>query len=118
MGYDDDARDHFEAAVSLYQSLGDAAYEAETHQYIAVLDRDTGDVDTARQHLETAMEINTQIGNRRGQADVYVELGNLARVVGDDTSVRKFWSDAVAIYAQLDLPVKVDEISGQLQSLT
>jgi len=116
IGCNDDARSHFEAALSLYQSFEDEAYKAETHQSIAVLDVDARDMDVARQHLETAMEINRRIGNSRGQADVYVELGNLARVTGDDTSARKAWSDAVFIYAQLDLSVKVDEISGRLQA--
>lgn len=74
--FDDAARD-FEAALSLFQEVGDELQTARTTRDIAVLERMNGRTGSAMAHLEQALKIFSAIGDQIGAAHT---LHNLAQI--------------------------------------
>jgi hypothetical protein len=98
----------FEAALSLYQQLGDLRGEAEALCWIGihrqvVLQDDAGAVPT----LQAADELATRAGDRLTRSYALRHLGIAAHWTGDVTTARRNLEESTRLRRELDFPAGV-----------
>jgi DNA-binding SARP family transcriptional activator/tetratricopeptide (TPR) repeat protein len=89
-------------ALQLWEQLGDARGEADTHVAIAMTERGLGDFAAAARHYETALDRYERIGDKRGQANTLDLLGLVSEYRGDLETAERQHMAAIELLRELD----------------
>lgn len=96
---DNKAARHFgEAALQLYEAIGDQAGRAKALNNLANVADDEGDYPQAKTLLLEALALHRATGDRRGIANVLNNLGNIADDMGEYETAREAMEEAVSLY--------------------
>lgn len=91
----------FEAALAIYQQMGDLLNESTILHNLGLVTRRKGDFDTARRYYEQALVARQAIGYRQGVALTLNNLGAIASDQGDMTESLQYKRQALAISRQI-----------------
>ena len=112
-----------QAKNALLQSIAianrhDYAKEAgDAYNYLGVLESIRDSLDAASTYWESSLQIRKSIQDRKGEAKIYNNLGILYKNQNDFPQAIFAYRQAEAIYAELDNPVKVGNLSYNIAKL-
>ncbi len=95
------AEQHYQAALTINEELGNRADLASTSHHLGMLAQDRGDYDTAEQRYQAALAITEELGDRAGLAACYHQLGILAQDRGDYDTAEQRYQATLAIHQEL-----------------
>jgi DNA-binding SARP family transcriptional activator/Tfp pilus assembly protein PilF len=96
------AREHFEAELSLHASRGDRAGQARAHSDLAMSYQGEERREDARAHSEQALALFRATGDQPGQADALNKIGWLAAQAGDYQHALACCEEALGLLHDLD----------------
>lgn len=91
----------FEAALAIYQQMGDLLNESTVLHNLGLVTRRRGDFNTAQRYYEQALIARQAIGYRQGVALTLNNLGAIASDQGDMTESLRYKRQALAISRQI-----------------
>lgn len=100
-GRHDDARRHFENALTRFHEIGNLVGEAETTLHLAQMYRERGELTRALQLSDTARSLFRSADARHGEAKASNLLGGIHLALGDSSTALAHIEQAVAIFAEL-----------------
>jgi len=105
----DGAQEHAEAALGVYERVGDRPRAAAMRHALAVVDERRGRFSAAAERCEAALELAADTDAPEVVAACHALLGNIAAHTGDDVGVQEHYRRAMAIWLELG-----DEHWGEL----
>ncbi len=90
-----------EAALRLYQELGDRLGEANCIQRLGDVHTALSELPQARQRYEQALPLYREIGDRLGEANAYTSFGDLGLAEKNYAAARAWFEQALGIYVEI-----------------
>ena len=97
----DTAEQHFQAALAIFEELGDQSAVALSYHRLGNLALVRGDYDIAEQRYQAAVAIFEEVGDQGNAAAVYHQLGVVAQRRGDNDAAEQRYQAAAAILEEL-----------------
>lgn len=101
LGDKDQARGHFERALTIAQKVGERGGEASILNNLGCLTEDLGERRQARTYYENALFIHREVGNRSGEGSTLNNLGTLEYGLGQKEEARCYFEQALAIHQEI-----------------
>ncbi|MGW2938083.1 tetratricopeptide repeat protein [Streptomyces sp. NPDC001156] len=95
------AEDHYRAALTIKEELGDRAGIARSHHQLGMIAELRGDYRQAEDHYRAALTIKEELGDRAGIAASYHQLGMIAELRGDYRQAEERYRAALTIKEEL-----------------
>jgi tetratricopeptide (TPR) repeat protein len=97
----DEARQRYEAGLSLYRRVGSVAGEASCIKSLGNIALDRSNYDEARQRLEAALALYRRAGSVLGEANCIRSLGDVALRRSDHDEARQHYEDALPLFRRV-----------------
>jgi len=114
----DAARGRYEAALPLYQQVGDLLGEANCIRSLGDIALDRSDHDAARGRYEAALPLYQQVGDLLGEANCIQSLGDIALAEGDAATAARRWTEALGMYERIEEPYSIGWSHRRLARVT
>ncbi len=101
------ARERYEAALSLYQKVGNVLGEANCIRGFGDIALGQSDHKGARERYEAALPLYQQFGDVQGEADCMRGLGDIEEAQGNIAAACDRWREALALYARIPEPKSI-----------
>ena len=112
-----DALGRAEAALNIFQRLGDQRAKADAYRIIGMVFRDTGRPVLAEERLRAAVALAEQNGCVLGQAEATRELGRLHQGQGRNQEALTLLNLAHGLFQRLDARVDLVDVSRKMADL-
>ncbi|MGC9959684.1 tetratricopeptide repeat protein, partial [Roseiarcus sp.] len=100
-------RQRYEAALPLYQKVGDLQGEANCIQGLGDIALARSDHDGARQRFEEALPLYRRVGDLQGEANCIKSLGDIDVAGREIARACGRWREALALYARIPDPYSI-----------
>lgn len=100
-GDKEDARNHVEAALSVYRQLGDKAGQAKCHMFLGAYFAKNADSATAIEHFSTALKLSREANEPGIQAWAVSSTGDEYRKIGEAAKALDLYRKAAELYHSL-----------------
>jgi putative nucleotidyltransferase with HDIG domain len=112
-----DALRRAEAALEIFERLGDRRAKSDVYRIIGMVFRDTGRPALAEERLRSSVALALETGSVLGQAEASRELGRLHQGVGRNQEALKLLNTAHELFQRLDARVDLVDVSGKMSEL-
>jgi putative nucleotidyltransferase with HDIG domain len=106
-----------EAALDIFQALGDHRAKSDTYRIIGMVFRDTGRPALAEERLRTSVALALETGSLLGQAEASRELGRLHQSIGRNQEALGLLNAAHGLFQRLDARVDLVDVSRKMSEL-
>jgi tetratricopeptide (TPR) repeat protein len=98
------ARARYDAALPIYQEIGDRLGEANCIQRLGDVHVQLAEYPQARARYDAALPIYQEIGDRLGEANTYTKMGDLCAKQKEWSEARRWFETASPIYRDINSP--------------
>jgi len=112
-----DAMRRAEAALDIFQRLGDHRAKSDAYRIIGMVFRDTGRPALADERLRRSVALALETGSLLGQAEASRELGRLHQSVGRNQEALTLLNAAHGLFQRLDARVDLVDVSRKMSEL-
>ncbi|MCX5053973.1 MULTISPECIES: helix-turn-helix domain-containing protein [unclassified Streptomyces] len=114
---DDTAREHCQAALTLYQHHHDVNGQAQTLDSLGYIDHHSGRHHDAIEHYRQAISLYRELDNTYETADTLGRLGHSHAALGHHEQTRAVWQEARELYRQQGRDEEAEQVERQLDEL-
>ena len=112
-----DAMRRAEAALELFERLGDRRAKSDAYRIIGMVFRDTGRSVLAEERLRDAIALAVETGSLLGEAEASRELGRLHQSVGRNQEALRLLNAAHGLFQRLDARTDLVDVSRKMSDL-
>ncbi|MGK7874741.1 MAG: tetratricopeptide repeat protein [Xenococcaceae cyanobacterium] len=94
------ARRHYQQALSIFIEYGDRFSQASTYHQLGRFAQQLREFEQARRHFQEALSIYIEYGDRYEQAKTYHQLGIVAEELREFEQARRHYQQALSIYIE------------------
>jgi putative nucleotidyltransferase with HDIG domain len=106
-----------EAALVLFEKLGDRSAKSDAYKIIGMVFRDTGRPALAEERLRTSIALAMETGSILGQAEASRELARLHQAVGRNQEALTLLNAAHLLFRRLDARADLVDVSRKMAEL-
>jgi putative nucleotidyltransferase with HDIG domain len=113
----DAARADAQAALAIFDTLGEKRHKSETYRIIGVVDRETGALDVAEELLRAAVALAAEVGATLEEAEALRELALLFQELNRNQDALRTLSDANRLFRRLDARRDMVDVGAKVADL-
>ncbi|MFF3419639.1 TIR domain-containing protein [Streptomyces sp. NPDC002698] len=111
------AEDHYRAALTILEELGDRAGIATSYHQLGMIAQARGNYHQAEDHYRASLTIKEKLGDRAGIARSYGQLGIIAQLRGDYQQAEDHYRASLTTFEELGDRTGIASGYGQLGAL-